>query len=101
MNNAHLLSPGRAIVEPLNVSQLLAAYNASPANVLELKTTTVTGTLKPGSDRIYGRGDLFWANMATTSCTLVGSSADSPEPILRPSPTTGYDAGDFPYKRPL
>ena len=60
VNNAHPLSPGRAIVEPLNVSQFLAAYNASLANVLELKTTTVTGTLKPWSDRVYGRGDLFW-----------------------------------------
>jgi hypothetical protein len=30
--------------------------------------------------------------MVTTSLTLVGNSADSPEPILRPSPTTGHDA---------
>jgi hypothetical protein len=30
--------------------------------------------------------------MATTSFTSVGNSADSPEPLLRPSPTTGYDA---------
>ena len=28
--------------------------------------------------------------MAMTSLTLVGNSADSPEPILRPSPATGY-----------
>lgn len=44
----------------LNVSQFLTAYNASLANVLELKTSTITGTLKPGSDQPYGRGDLFW-----------------------------------------
>lgn len=31
-------------------------------------------------------------NMATTSVTWVGNSAVSPEPILRPSPGTGYDA---------
>jgi hypothetical protein len=32
------------------------------------------------------------ANMARTSFTSVGSEADSPEPILRPLPATGYDA---------
>lgn len=32
-----------------------------------------------------------YANMATTSFTLVGNSADSPEPVLRPSPATGHD----------
>jgi hypothetical protein len=31
-------------------------------------------------------------NMATTSLTLVGNSADSPEPIRRPPPATGHDA---------
>jgi hypothetical protein len=30
--------------------------------------------------------------MAKTSFTLVGNSADSPAPLLRPSPTTGHDA---------
>ncbi len=30
--------------------------------------------------------------MATTPFTLVGNSADSPEPILRPSPASGHDA---------
>jgi hypothetical protein len=30
--------------------------------------------------------------MATTSFTPVGNTADSPEPILRPSPATGYHA---------
>jgi hypothetical protein len=53
-------------------------------------------------------------NMARTSCTSVGSSADSPAPPLRPSPATGhaaeildgedpylrYDAEKFPYKPP-
>ena len=29
---------------------------------------------------------------APPSFTSVGNSADSPEPLLRPSPTTGYDA---------
>jgi hypothetical protein len=51
------------------------------------------------------------ANMATTLFTSVGNSADSPEPLLRPSPATGrdadmldvqdqdlgYDAEKFPY----
>jgi hypothetical protein len=31
-------------------------------------------------------------NRVTTWCTSVGNSADSPEPILRPSPATGHDA---------
>jgi hypothetical protein len=31
-------------------------------------------------------------NRVTTSFTSVGNLADSPEPLLRPSPTTGYDA---------
>jgi hypothetical protein len=52
--------------------------------------------------------------MATASYTPVGNSADSPGPILRPSPATshdaeifdvyepdlGYDAEKFPYKQP-
>jgi hypothetical protein len=32
------------------------------------------------------------ANMANTSFTSVGNSADSPEPLLRPSPVTGHAA---------
>jgi hypothetical protein len=32
------------------------------------------------------------ANMAKTSFTSVGNSADSPEPLLRPSPTKGHAA---------
>jgi hypothetical protein len=47
-------------MDALNVSQFLTAYNASLANVLELKTSTITGILKPKGDKIYGRGDLFW-----------------------------------------
>jgi len=31
-------------------------------------------------------------NRVTTSLTLLGNSADSPKPILRPWPTTGHDA---------
>jgi hypothetical protein len=31
-------------------------------------------------------------NMARTFFTAVGSEADSPEPLLRPSPATGHDA---------
>jgi hypothetical protein len=34
----------------------------------------------------------YLTNMATTSFSLVGNSADSPEPLLRPSPATGHDA---------
>ena len=34
-------------------------------------------------------GDLL--NKVTTSFTLVGNSADSPEPLLRPLPATGLD----------
>jgi hypothetical protein len=34
----------------------------------------------------------YVANMATTSFTPVGNSADSPEPILSPSSATGHDA---------
>jgi hypothetical protein len=47
------------IVDPLNVSQFLAAYNASLANVLELKVSTVTGILEPKNNTIY-RGELYW-----------------------------------------
>jgi hypothetical protein len=32
------------------------------------------------------------ANMARTSFTPVGNSADSPEPLLRPLPAMGHDA---------
>jgi len=42
----------------LNVCQFLSAYNASLANVLELSTTTVTGTLESKSDKIYG-GEIY------------------------------------------
>jgi hypothetical protein len=59
-----------------------------------------------------GHDDL--PNRVTTSYTSVGKSADSPEPLLRPAPTTGddadmldvedpdvgYDAEKFPYKQP-
>ena|SRR5882724_4945344 len=33
-----------------------------------------------------------WSHMATTSLTLVGHSAGSPAPLLRPLPATGQDA---------
>jgi hypothetical protein len=33
-----------------------------------------------------------WPNMAMTSLMSVGNTADSPEPILRPSPASGYHA---------
>ena len=46
-------------MDSLNVSQFLAAYNASLANVFELKASTVTGILGPKSDKIY-RGELYW-----------------------------------------
>ena len=53
-----------------------------------------------------------YSNMAMTSFTSVGNSADSPEPPLRPLPATGhvaeildicdldlgYDAAKFPYQ---
>jgi len=35
---------------------------------------------------------LALTNRVMTSFTSVGNSADSPEPLLRPWPTTGYDA---------
>jgi hypothetical protein len=38
--------------------------------------------------------DVPWAHMARTSFTSVGSSADSPEPPLRPLPVTG-DAAEI------
>jgi exodeoxyribonuclease VII large subunit len=47
-------------VDPLTVSQFLAAYNASLVNALELKASTITGVLEPRSDKIYGRGELYW-----------------------------------------
>jgi exodeoxyribonuclease VII large subunit len=46
-------------VEPLNVSQFLTAYNASLADVLELKASTVTGILEPKNNTIY-RGEVYW-----------------------------------------
>ncbi|HYY16334.1 MAG TPA: hypothetical protein VE965_06790 [Gammaproteobacteria bacterium] len=46
-------------MDPLNVSQFLAAYNASLADVLELKASIITGFLEPKSDRIY-HGELYW-----------------------------------------
>jgi hypothetical protein len=43
--------------------------------------------------------------MAMASLTLVGNAADAPEPILRPSPATGYHevvrADDAPGPSPL
>jgi hypothetical protein len=53
-----LLARGRVIVDSLNVSQFLAAYNASLANVRECKASTITGILRPKSDQIY-RGGLY------------------------------------------
>lgn len=44
----------------LNVSQFIAAYNASLANVLELRTATVTGVLEPRNDKLYA-GELYWS----------------------------------------
>ena len=46
-------------MDTLNVAQFLAAYNASLADVLELKASTITGILEPKSDKIYG-GELYW-----------------------------------------
>jgi hypothetical protein len=54
-----LRSSRRAIVDPLNVSQFLAAYNASLADVLELKVSTITGILEPKNNTIY-RGEVYW-----------------------------------------
>ena len=62
---------------------------------------------------LHGALNLSIANMAMTSLTLAGNSADSSEPILRPlpamSPDTeildisarclGYDAENFPYQQ--
>jgi hypothetical protein len=46
-------------VDALNVSQVLAAYNASLTDVLERKASPVTGTLKPKNDKVYRGGELF------------------------------------------
>ena len=46
-------------MDPLNISQFLAAYNASLVDVLELKASTVTGILEPKSNTIY-RGEVYW-----------------------------------------
>ena len=40
------------------------------------------------------------AHMARTSFTPVGNSADSPQPILRPSPVTGLDPHIFDVEKP-
>jgi hypothetical protein len=62
----------------------------------------------------FARPSPHLANMAKTSFTYLGNSADSPAPPLRPSPATGhaaeildvedpylgYDAEKFPYKPP-
>ena len=53
------IARGRALVDALSVSQFLTAYNASLANVLELKTSTITGILKSKGDR----------SMVVASCT--------------------------------
>jgi Exonuclease VII, large subunit len=46
-------------VDPLNVSQFLAAYHASLADVLELKASTVTGILERKNNTI-DRGEVYW-----------------------------------------
>jgi hypothetical protein len=38
------------------------------------------------------RPEAVVVNMATTALAPVGNSADSPEPLLRPSPAMGHDA---------
>jgi hypothetical protein len=35
------------------------------------------------------------AKLAKISCTAVGSSTGSPEPLLRPSPAIGHDSVDL------
>jgi hypothetical protein len=52
-------------VDPLNVSQFLAAYNASLADVLELKVSTITGILdKPRQRSRYICGELTGSCLA-------------------------------------
>jgi hypothetical protein len=53
------LSRGRAIVDPLNVSQVLAAYNASLSHVFKHKALTITGILEPKNNTPYS-GKLYW-----------------------------------------
>ena len=54
-----LLSCERTIMEPLNVYQVLAAYNASLTNVFKHKALTITGILEPKNNTSYG-GKLYW-----------------------------------------
>jgi exodeoxyribonuclease VII large subunit len=46
-------------VDPLHVAQVLAAYNASLAQVFTRQTCTITGILEPKHDTVYG-GQLYW-----------------------------------------
>ena len=46
-------------MDPLNVAQVLAAYNASLAQVFTRQTYTVTGTLEPKNHTPYN-GRLYW-----------------------------------------
>jgi ABC-type glutathione transport system ATPase component len=56
----------------------------------------VSFTLRAGEMRALvgelGSGTSVTSNTANTSFTLVGNSADSPEPLLRPLPAMGHDA---------
>jgi hypothetical protein len=45
---------------------------------------------KTGREKV--QRDVYGSNMARTSFTSVGSEADSPEPLLRPSAAMGHDA---------
>jgi hypothetical protein len=61
----------------------------SAARTPGIKWTNFSG----GERRCYGHNiRLTPPNMARTSLTSVGSEADSPVPLLRPSPATGHAA---------
>jgi hypothetical protein len=88
-------------VDSLNVSQFLAAYNASLANVFELKASTITGILGPKSDKIY-RGGLYWVLVDGGARLAVriperyrDLSGRRVEVTARPSRRTNEDRGEI------
>jgi hypothetical protein len=65
-----------------------------PLAALTCEGREETGAAGVIAGKIYGRSfrQASPSRMTTTSLTPVGHSADSPEPLLRPWPTTGHEA---------
>jgi hypothetical protein len=90
------------------------AARAAPAGAARAEAPEPPHDACAAPDAPGGRRAAVPPNMATTSLTPVGNSADSPAAIQRPSPATGheaemlevedpdlgYDAENFPYKPP-